>query len=55
MRIRQFKDFLYRSFIVILITSFTHANIASAQGRGISILRDAEIEQIIRDITEPIL
>uniref|UniRef100_UPI003F699100 M48 family metallopeptidase n=1 Tax=Pseudemcibacter sp. TaxID=2943293 RepID=UPI003F699100 len=54
MRIRQFKDFLYRSFIVILITSFTHANIASAQGRGISILRDAEIEQIIRDITEPI-
>ncbi|MCC3860902.1 M48 family metalloprotease [Pseudemcibacter aquimaris] len=36
------------------MTCFTHANLAVAQGRGISILRDAEIEQIIRDITEPI-
>lgn len=54
MNITRIKKILSKTFVVILITSFTHANIASAQGRGISLLRDAEIEQIIRDLTEPL-
>ncbi|MBT5186525.1 MAG: M48 family metallopeptidase [Kordiimonadaceae bacterium] len=43
-----------RIFSIILIYSFVSANVAQAQGRGLSLIRDAEIEQIIRDITEPI-
>lgn len=54
MSINRFKKILSKTFIVILITSFTHASVASAQGRGISLLRDAEIEQIIRDLSEPL-
>ncbi|MDG1995994.1 MAG: M48 family metalloprotease [Emcibacteraceae bacterium] len=48
------KNSFFRIITVIVITSFTYANIVVAQGRGISIIRDAESEQIIRDITEPI-
>lgn len=54
MNIKRLKNIINRSFLVILITSFTHANFVAAQGRGISMLRDAEIEQIIRDLSEPI-
>jgi predicted Zn-dependent protease len=54
MNIKRLKNIINSSFLVILITSFTHANFVAAQGRGISMLRDAEIEQIIRDLSEPI-
>lgn len=54
MKLKDIKNIFLKVFMVILITSFTHANIATAQGRGLSILRDAEIEQIIRELTEPI-
>lgn len=48
------KNIIFRSFIGYVIFSFTFSNLALAQGRGISILRDAEIEQIIREMSEPI-
>lgn len=48
------KSAASRILIALVITCFTAANVAYAQGRGFSILRDAEIEQIIRDMTEPI-
>lgn len=48
------KNIIFRLFIGYVIISFTHATLAVAQGRGISILRDAEIEQIIREMSEPI-
>ena len=48
------KNIFLKLLVVILSYSFTMSNVAYAQGRGLSILRDAEIEQIIRDITEPI-
>ncbi|HPF47452.1 MAG: M48 family metallopeptidase [Alphaproteobacteria bacterium] len=54
MIIRTIKGVLHRLFVVTLIYSFTMTNITFAKERGLSILRDAEIEQIIRDITEPI-
>ena len=51
---KQIKNFFLKSLIVILTYSVTLSNVAYAQSRGLSILRDAEIEQIIRDITEPL-
>ena len=54
MFLKLIKDIISKVFVVILIYSFTLTNVAYAQGRGLSILRDAEIEQIIRDLTEPI-
>ncbi len=48
------KNILFKFFAAFVIFSFTLSNVAVAQGRGISILRDAEIEQIIRDMSEPI-
>ncbi len=43
-----------RILIVALIISSTFSNVAYAQGRPLAILRDAEIEQIIRELTDPI-
>ena len=54
MFLKLIKDIISKVFVVILIYSFTLTNVANAQGRSLSILRDAEIEQIIRDLTEPI-
>jgi predicted Zn-dependent protease len=48
------KKLIARIFSITLIYSFVYANATHAQNRGISLIRDAEIEQIIRDITEPI-
>lgn len=50
----KIKRIAHKTIILVLITCFTHANLAFAQGRGLSILRDAEIEQIIRDMSEPL-
>lgn len=49
------KNIVARLLIFSLILSSTFANVVMAQGRSISLLRDAEIEQIIRDLTDPIL
>ena len=54
MRINLIKNLISRTLVALVIICFTTANILNAQGRGASILRDAEIEQIIRDMTEPI-
>ncbi|MBT6468016.1 MAG: M48 family metalloprotease [Kordiimonadaceae bacterium] len=48
------KYIFLRILVPTLLYSFTISNVAIAQGSGLSILRDAEIEQIIRNITEPI-
>ncbi|MDA9620073.1 M48 family metalloprotease, partial [Alphaproteobacteria bacterium] len=48
------KYIFLRILLPTLLYSFTISNVAIAQGSGLSILRDAEIEQIIRNITEPI-
>ena len=48
------KNLATRLFSSILIYSFSIAPVVHAQNRGLSIIRDAEIEQIIRDLTEPI-
>ncbi|MBT7582913.1 MAG: M48 family metalloprotease, partial [Kordiimonadaceae bacterium] len=48
------KNIFSKSFTAILIFNVAFSNVLYAQGRGLSIIRDAEIEQIIRDITEPI-
>lgn len=48
------KNIIFRFFVGYVIISFIFSGVASAQGRGISILRDAEIEQIIREMSEPI-
>ena len=49
------KYIVPRLLVLSLVISSTFTNVALAQGRGISLLRDAEIEQIIRDLTDPIL
>lgn len=54
MKIKLIKNTFYKCFTAILLFSFAFSNVAYAQSRGLSIIRDAEIEQIIRDLTEPI-
>jgi len=54
MLLNRAKRYLSKIFVAILIYSFTLNTVSYAQGRSLSVLRDAEIEQIIRDITEPI-
>lgn len=54
MLVNRAKRYLSKILVAILIYSFTLSTVSYAQGRSLSILRDAEIEQIIRDITEPI-
>lgn len=54
MLLNRTKRYLSKTLVAILIYSFTLSTVSYAQGRSLSILRDAEIEQIIRDITEPI-
>ncbi len=48
------KNIFFRLFVGYVIVNFTYSTLAVAQGAGISILRDAEIEQIIREMSEPI-
>jgi len=48
------KNTFLKILLPTLLFSFTITNVAKTQGSGLSILRDAEIEQIIRNITEPI-